>query len=103
MIILDDMNHSQRLLELLRAIRRHDDDVALLVLSLDLDSDATNGVIARRLWVTGQTVKFHLRTIFRTLDVANRTEASQLAHVRGLAGLASPPCTAQRPLLPVLS
>jgi DNA-binding NarL/FixJ family response regulator len=44
----------------------------------------TNGDVARRLWVTEQTVKFHLRNVYRKLDVANRTEASHLAHVRGL-------------------
>jgi DNA-binding NarL/FixJ family response regulator len=44
----------------------------------------TNGEVARRLWVTEQTVKFHLRNVYRKLGVANRTEASHLAHVRGL-------------------
>jgi DNA-binding NarL/FixJ family response regulator len=175
-IILDDMDHSQRMLELLREIRAQDDDVALLVLSLDLDSHwlsrvfsagataaiskatqplalatlvretidghivhpapagtpsaaepgrsvaadlplttreleilelvasgATNGVIARRLCVTEQTVKFHLRNIYRKLDVANRTEASHFAHVKGLVGVASPPSTSRRPLLTVAS
>jgi len=48
---------------------------------------ATNGDVARRLWVTEQTVKFHLRNIYRKLDVANRTEASHFAHVNGLVGL----------------
>jgi DNA-binding NarL/FixJ family response regulator len=47
-------------------------------------SGSTNGDIARRLWVTEQTVKFHLRNIYRKLDVANRTQASHFAHVNGL-------------------
>ena len=45
---------------------------------------ATNGDVARKLWVTEQTIKFHLRNIYRKLDVANRTEASHFAHVNGL-------------------
>ncbi len=45
---------------------------------------STNGDVARRLWVTEQTVKFHLRNIYRKLEVANRTEASHYAHVNGL-------------------
>jgi DNA-binding NarL/FixJ family response regulator len=47
-------------------------------------SGLTNGDVARKLWVTEQTVKFHLRNIYRKLDVANRTEASHFAHVNGL-------------------
>jgi DNA-binding NarL/FixJ family response regulator len=45
---------------------------------------STNGEIARKLWVTEQTVKFHLSNIYRKLGVANRTEASHYAHVNGL-------------------
>jgi DNA-binding NarL/FixJ family response regulator len=45
---------------------------------------STNGEIARKLWVTEQTVKFHLSNIYRKLEVGNRTEASHYAHVNGL-------------------
>ena len=44
----------------------------------------TNGRIARELWVTEQTVKFHLSNTYRKLGVANRTEASRYAHVHNL-------------------
>jgi DNA-binding NarL/FixJ family response regulator len=44
----------------------------------------TNGQIARLLWVTEQTVKFHLSNTYRKLGVANRTEASHYAHVNRL-------------------
>jgi DNA-binding CsgD family transcriptional regulator len=40
--------------------------------------------VGRLLWVTEQTVKFHLSNIYRKLDVANRTEASRWAQVRNL-------------------
>ena len=175
-ILLDDMKHSDRALQLLAEIRAQDEDVALLVLTLDLGPDwlsrafnagataaiskstrplalatlvretidghivhrlplaapagvpshpgaaadvplttreleilklvasgSTNGVIASRLWVTEQTVKFHLRNVYRKLGVTNRTEASHFAHVRGLVGLASPPAATERPLLTVAS
>ncbi|MGH2919527.1 MAG: response regulator transcription factor [Solirubrobacteraceae bacterium] len=45
---------------------------------------ATNGQIARTLWVTEQTVKFHLSNTYRKLGVANRTEASHYAHIHNL-------------------
>jgi DNA-binding NarL/FixJ family response regulator len=44
----------------------------------------SNGRVARILWVTEQTVKFHLSNIYRKLDVANRTEASRWAQRNGL-------------------
>lgn len=44
----------------------------------------SNAQLAKMLWVTEQTVKFHLSNIYRKLDVANRTEASRWAQVRGL-------------------
>jgi DNA-binding NarL/FixJ family response regulator len=44
----------------------------------------SNSQLARMLWVTEQTVKFHLSNIYRKLGVANRTEASRWAQVHGL-------------------
>jgi DNA-binding NarL/FixJ family response regulator len=44
----------------------------------------SNGQLARMLWVTEQTVKFHLSNIYRKLDVSNRTEASRWAQLNGL-------------------
>jgi DNA-binding NarL/FixJ family response regulator len=44
----------------------------------------TNSRIARELWVTEQTVKFHLSNTYRKLGVANRTEASRYAHMHDL-------------------
>ena len=44
----------------------------------------SNAALAKMLWVTEQTVKFHLSNIYRKLDVANRTEASRWAQVHGL-------------------
>ena len=52
-------------------------------------SGATNVEVAARLWVTRQTVKFHLRNVYRKLDVANRTQASHLAHTHGLLAAAA--------------
>jgi DNA-binding NarL/FixJ family response regulator len=44
----------------------------------------SNAELARMLWVTEQTVKFHLSNIYRKLNVSNRTEASRWAQLRGL-------------------
>jgi DNA-binding NarL/FixJ family response regulator len=44
----------------------------------------TNATLAKMLWVTEQTVKFHLSNIYRKLNVSNRTEASRWAQVHNL-------------------
>jgi DNA-binding NarL/FixJ family response regulator len=44
----------------------------------------SNADVAGRLWVSRQTVKFHLGGVYRKLGVANRTEAARWAHDHGL-------------------
>jgi DNA-binding NarL/FixJ family response regulator len=44
----------------------------------------SNDEIAKELWVTQQTVKFHLTNIYRKLGVKNRTEATRFAYQQGL-------------------
>jgi DNA-binding NarL/FixJ family response regulator len=66
--------------------RRPGDDLTareLEILTL-MASGASNSRIAAELWVTQQTVKFHLSNIYRKLGVANRTQASHYAHVNRL-------------------
>jgi DNA-binding NarL/FixJ family response regulator len=53
-----------------------------------------NGEIAARLWITEQTVKFHLSNVYRKLGVANRTQASHVAYVGGIIG--APPVSGGR-------
>jgi DNA-binding NarL/FixJ family response regulator len=65
---LDDCPLTDRELEILRLVAQ----------------GYTNGKIARELWVTEQTVKFHLSNTYRKLGVANRTEASRYAHLNDL-------------------
>ena len=50
----------------------------------------SNAQLARMLWVTEQTVKFHLSNVYRKLGVANRTEASRWAQLNGLLGATTP-------------
>jgi DNA-binding NarL/FixJ family response regulator len=61
---------------------------------------ASNAGIARQLWVTEQTIKFHLSNVYRKLEVSNRTEASHYAHVNGLADLFPRPATAETESVP---
>jgi DNA-binding NarL/FixJ family response regulator len=56
-------------------------------------SGASNSQVALELWVTEQTVKFHLSNTYRKLEVANRTEAAHYAHTHGLL-------TPERPTTP---
>jgi DNA-binding NarL/FixJ family response regulator len=44
----------------------------------------SNKAISKEMWVTEQTVKFHLTNIYRKLGVANRTAAARYAHNHGL-------------------
>jgi DNA-binding NarL/FixJ family response regulator len=44
----------------------------------------SNAELAKMLWVTEQTVKFHLSNVYRKLGVSNRTEASRWAQLNGL-------------------
>jgi len=54
----------------------------------------SNSELAKMLWVTEQTVKFHLSNIYRKLDVSNRTEASRWALVHGLLTAGAAPAVA---------
>jgi DNA-binding NarL/FixJ family response regulator len=50
-----------------------------------LSQGTSNPDIARALWVSAPTVKFHLSNIYRKLNVSNRTEASRWAERHGFA------------------
>ena len=45
----------------------------------------SNREIGEQLWISEQTVKFHLRNIYRKLGLSSRTEAAHYAHRSGLA------------------
>ena len=63
----------------------------------------SNAELAQMLWVTEQTVKFHLSNVYRKLKVSNRTEASRWAQVRGLLTSTGPARTAaETPAAPTL-
>ena len=44
----------------------------------------SNRAIAKELWLTEQTVKFHLTNIYRKLGVSSRTEATRFAYEKDL-------------------
>jgi DNA-binding NarL/FixJ family response regulator len=50
----------------------------------------SNDEVARLLWVSRQTVKFHLSSVYRKLQVSNRTEAGRWAYAHGLLGEDAP-------------
>ena len=51
----------------------------------------SNAEIAQRLWVTEQTVKFHLSNVYRKLGVSNRTQASRWVRINGIVDLERQP------------
>jgi DNA-binding NarL/FixJ family response regulator len=51
-----------------------------------LSRGLSNKQISQELWITEQTVKFHLSNIYRKLDVSNRTGAARWAHDNGVSG-----------------
>jgi DNA-binding NarL/FixJ family response regulator len=61
----------------------------------------SNAKLAQMLWVTEQTVKFHLSNIYRKLSVANRTEASRWAQIHGLLTPSQTPAGEEAPPEPM--
>jgi DNA-binding NarL/FixJ family response regulator len=61
-----------------RLSTREKEVLRLVVLGL------TNTQVADRLYLSPRTVEAHLRTVYRKLDVAGRTEAIRAAHERNL-------------------
>jgi DNA-binding NarL/FixJ family response regulator len=64
----DDLGLSEREVEILALVAR----------------GSSNAQIARALWVSDQTVKFHLSRIYKKLGVSSRTEAVWVARSEGL-------------------
>jgi DNA-binding NarL/FixJ family response regulator len=54
----------------------------------------SNKAIGRELWVTEQTVKFHLNNVYRKLGVPNRTAAARFAYEHGIVADALGPAVA---------
>ena len=54
----------------------------------ELAQGSSNKEIASRLWLSEQTVKFHLRNIYRKLGITSRTEALRYAYEHDLAPVA---------------
>jgi two-component system, NarL family, response regulator len=65
----DDAGLTERELTILRAVAR----------------GLSNQAISAELWITEQTVKFHLTNVYRKLGVSSRTEAARYALSRGIA------------------
>ena len=62
-------------------------EVAVLV---ELCHGHSNKQIAAQLWLSEQTVKFHLRNIYRKLGIKSRTEALRYAYEHDLATAPAP-------------
>ena len=62
-------------------------EVAVLV---ELCHGHTNKQIAAKLWLSEQTVKFHLRNVYRKLGIKSRTEALRYAYDHDLVALQAP-------------
>ena len=45
-----------------------------------------NKKIAGELWLSEQTIKYHLTNVYRKIGVSSRTEAARFAYEHGLAG-----------------
>jgi DNA-binding NarL/FixJ family response regulator len=56
-----------------------------LAVLVELCDGRTNKQIATHLWLSEQTVKFHLRNIYRKLGIKSRTEALRYAYENDLA------------------
>jgi DNA-binding NarL/FixJ family response regulator len=67
--VTEDTGLTKREIEMLKALAR----------------GLSNHAIGKEMWVTEQTVKFHLRNIYRKLGVSSRTEAARYAFEHGLA------------------
>lgn len=50
----------------------------------------SNDAVAKELWITEQTVKFHLTNVYRKIGVRNRTEAARWTYAQGLFDDLSP-------------
>ena len=61
-----------------------------VVILVELCHGHTNKEIAARLWLSEQTVKFHLRNVYRKLGIKSRTEALRYAYDHDLVALAAP-------------
>jgi DNA-binding NarL/FixJ family response regulator len=68
--------------------RRPNEDLGLsereTALLCTLARGLSNQEIGKELWITEQTVKFHLTNVYRKLGVANRTQATRVAYEHGL-------------------
>ena len=72
----------------LESPRRPSEDLGLsereAALLATLARGLSNQEIGKELWITEQTVKFHLTNVYRKLGVENRTQATRIAYEHGL-------------------